>query len=628
MAGSPRTTSFLQNVSIKAKLLTVVGTLIIGIVSYALYQQASFSTLEDIEKAAKQNQLSAIDLLTLRRHEKDFLSRKDPKYVTRFDETFEQLEQRVLFLQDTLSKYDSAALGQLTTITGTLRQYQDQFHQLNKQVSLLGMDQQSGLGSELNDNRLGLHHAVKQTQSAELEASYLALVKADFHYLIAPSQEAVLDFEEAINNFTSRSSAYTQVVTEMVRYQQSFQRFVAEYAVYGLSPQLGMRGALRTNVHKTEEAFHQLQESINAVVDRTRTQVKTKLYLFGTALAFIISTLLVIITTSITKRIGQITRLMKDISEGNGDLTVRMNSTGNDELAQLSNSFDHFVSKLHTNIKDIADVMHVLNECSLASKHIATESMNNAQQQKIESELVATAVNELVMTSNEITANIESAAENAHLVKQEADKSLDLTNDASNSLHILTSNIENSQQMVAELEKHSSEIHSVISTIQGIAEQTNLLALNAAIEAARAGENGRGFAVVADEVRQLSLMTNNSTQQIESTINGLTAGVKGTIDLMQNSLEQAHITNDKTAQAVSAIGLITEQISEMFDMNTQIATASEEQSMVSSDIDRNITQIADLAGSTYSTISESAECSVQVNQVGEKLERIVGEFKY
>ncbi|MGC9460574.1 methyl-accepting chemotaxis protein, partial [Vibrio genomosp. F10] len=144
----------------------------------------------------------------------------------------------------------------------------------------------------------------------------------------------------------------------------------------------------------------------------------------------------------------------------------------------------------------------------------------------------------------------------------------------------------------------------------------------------RAGENGRGFAVVADEVRQLSLMTNNSTQQIESTINGLTAGVKGTIDLMQNSLEQAHITNDKTAQAVSAIGLITEQISEMFDMNTQIATASEEQSMVSSDIDRNITQIADLAGSTYTTISESAECSVQVNQVGEKLERIVGEFKY
>ncbi|MGC9493852.1 methyl-accepting chemotaxis protein [Vibrio genomosp. F10] len=628
MAGSPRTTSFLQNVSIKAKLLTVVCTLVIGIVSYALYQQASFSTLEDIEKAAKQNQLSAIDLLTLRRHEKDFLSRKDPKYVTRFDETFEQLEQRVLFLQDTLSKYDSSALGQLTTITSTLRQYQGQFHQLSKQVSLLGMDQQSGLGAKLNDNRLGLHYAVKQTQSAELEASYLALVKADFHYLIAPSQEAVLDFEAAINNFTSRSSAYTQVLTEMVRYQQSFLRFVAENDVYGLSPQLGMRGALRTNVHGAEEAIHQLQESINVVVDRTRTQVKTELNVFGAALAFIISALLVIIATSITKRIGQITHLMKDISEGNGDLTVRMNSTGNDELAQLSNSFDHFVSKLHNNIKDIAGVMHVLNECSLASKHIATESMNNAQQQKIESELVATAVNELVMTSNEITANIESAAENAHLVKQEADKSLDLTNDASNSLHILTSNIENSQQMVAELEKHSSEIHSVISTIQGIAEQTNLLALNAAIEAARAGENGRGFAVVADEVRQLSLMTNNSTQQIESTINGLTAGVKGTIDLMQNSLEQAHITNDKTAQAVSAIGLITEQISEMFDMNTQIATASEEQSMVSSDIDRNITQIADLAGSTYNTISESAECSVQVNQVGEKLERIVGEFKY
>ncbi len=182
--------------------------------------------------------------------------------------------------------------------------------------------------------------------------------------------------------------------------------------------------------------------------------------------------------------------------------------------------------------------------------------------------------------------------------------------------------------MIAGLEQQSREVHSIVSTIQGIAEQTNLLALNAAIEAARAGESGRGFSVVADEVRQLSLMTNSSIQQIESTINGLTEGVQNTVALMQDSLVKADDTSTKTSQALDSIKEIATKVSEMFDLNSQIATASEEQSMVSADIDRNIVRIAELASGTHQAATQSALSIDQVNQVGNKLDGIIQQFKY
>lgn len=254
--------------------------------------------------------------------------------------------------------------------------------------------------------------------------------------------------------------------------------------------------------------------------------------------------------------------------------------------------------------------------------------MHNAQQQKVESESVATAINELVMTSQEITQNIEHAANNAHTVKNEADKGLKYTMDANGSLSLLSEDVRKSQDMIAGLEQQSLEVHSIISTIQGIAEQTNLLALNAAIEAARAGESGRGFSVVADEVRQLSLLTNNSIQQIESTINGLTEGVQTTVSLMQDSLVKADETSSKTTQALESIKHITNQVSQMFDLNSQIATASEEQSMVSADIDRNIVRIAELANDTHQVATKSAMSVDQVNQVGSKLGGIIQQFKY
>lgn len=371
-----------------------------------------------------------------------------------------------------------------------------------------------------------------------------------------------------------------------------------------------------------------MQGDIEAAILVAADKVKMQLHIFGALLALVLSGLLMVIGRSIIKRIAHINNMMRDIASGNGDLTVRMNASGNDELAQLANSFDTFTSKLHILIKDVASAKEVLSESSQLSTEAASKSMDNAEQQKLESESVATAINELVQTSNEITSNIEHAAVSASHMKDASSLARDITQQASSSMETLASDIASSQTLIEQLEEQSREINTVMATIQGIAEQTNLLALNAAIEAARAGEHGRGFAVVADEVRDLSMKTDNSTRQIESTINNLSNQIQSTVSRMANSQQQAESTMQDTQQVVSAIDTVNQQIEELFNMNTQIATASEEQSMVSGEIDRNITHIASLASDTYNEVQDSVKYSNQVQDVNQKLGQLVAQFRY
>lgn len=619
----------LLSLSIRSKFILINLTLFVSVFIYAIYEQFSLDKLESLEIAATENLRSTVDLLTLRRHEKDFLSRHDQKYAERFDKTAATLNQRLVTLNQTLTSHELHLTDQMTKISDTLHQYQKQFHQIVNQVNDIERTTPPlGFVAALDGKRTALKSAIESESSLALELALLELIEKDFHYLAHINSQTNAALTNALVEFEPYSQ--TSIATEQAysEYKAAVETLLVANSNLGLSAELGLRGALRSNVHQTEQAIEEVQNEISQAITAAVRNTQNMLHLFGAAIVALLSLLLVFIGRNILGRIKAINVMMESIANGDGDLTVRMNAKGNDELAQLAHSFDTFIDKLHGNIKELSGVMTVLTDSSCSSEEAAVKSMSNAEKQKQQSESVATAVNELVMTSNEVTANIENAATNAEKIKENAHQALQKTQSTNDSINVLVENIAESQDLIVQLEEQSREINQVVTTIQGIAEQTNLLALNAAIEAARAGDHGRGFAVVASEVRELSLMTNDSTHQIESTIHGLTTGIDKTVAKMTASLEQTELVKSQTKDVVNAIEGIHFQVGEMFDLNSQISTASEEQSMVSVEIDRNITDIAHLASDTYTVVSGSVRCSEQVSSVSVKLEKIVAQFKY
>lgn len=629
MNNPPEPQQRVLSLSIRSKFILINITLFVSVLIYAIYEQFSLDKLESLERSATENLRSSVDLLTLRRHEKDFLSRHDQKYAERFDKTADTLNQRLVTLNQTLASHNLHLSEQMTKISDTLHQYQKQFHQIVNQVNDIERTTAPlGFVAALDGKRTALKSAIESESSLALELALLELIEKDFHYLAHINSQTNAALTSALIEFEPYSQTSISIEQAYSEYKAAVETLLVANSNLGLSSELGLRGALRSNVHQTEQAIDEVQSEISQAIIAASTHTKNMLHLFGAAIVALLSLLLVFIGRNILARIKAINVMMESIANGDGDLTVRMNAKGNDELAQLAHSFDTFINKLHGNIKELSGVMTVLTDSSCSSEEAAIKSMSNAEKQKQQSESVATAVNELVMTSNEVTANIENAATNAEKIKENAHQALQKTQSTNDSIHVLVENIAESQALIVQLEEQSREINQVVTTIQGIAEQTNLLALNAAIEAARAGDHGRGFAVVASEVRELSLMTNDSTHQIESTIHGLTTGIDKTVAKMSASLEQTELVKSQTKDVVNAIEGIHFQVGEMFDLNSQISTASEEQSMVSVEIDRNITDIAHLASDTYTVVSGSVRCSEQVSSVSVKLEKIVAQFKY
>ncbi|MBA5763504.1 methyl-accepting chemotaxis protein [Vibrio sp. 404] len=622
-------TNFFDRWTIKAKLLAINAILLVGVICYGMFEQYSLNNMHELELASVENAEAEIDLLTLRRHEKDFIARHDIKYQQRFNQTFSQLTERLRQLEQRIKEHNLGLDGRINVITATLEQYGVKFGQLVNQIEIIDSKTTGqSLVNKLTDSRKLLRDEVISLNNLEAKLKLSELMEKDFQYLAYPSERTELELAESLQSFYQQFAYLPMLQSSFNNYQTDLVNLFKANTQLGLSPSLGIRGALRSTVHTTEKEILSLQGEIESSILLAADQVKMQLHVFGGVLALILSGLLMLIGRNIIGRIQMINTMMHDIAKGNGDLTVRMNATGKDELAQLAGSFDTFTSKLHSLIKDVAQAKDVLDESSSLSALSANKSMGNAEQQKIESESVATAVNQLVHTSHEITSNIEHAAASASNMKDSSQLARDITHRASSSMQTLSVDIANSQSLIEQLEEQSHQINSVVSTIQGIAEQTNLLALNAAIEAARAGEHGRGFAVVADEVRDLSMKTDNSTRQIESTISNLSSQIQTTVSIMAASQQQAESTMQNTLQVVDAIDEVNQQIEDLFGMNAQIATASEEQSMVSNEIDRNITQIASLASDTYQEVQESVRYSEQVSEVNSKLDSLVAQFRY
>lgn len=359
-------------------------------------------------------------------------------------------------------------------------------------------------------------------------------------------------------------------------------------------------------------------------IDDVQTAFWNQVATMGIAVALILALLAwfsFVITMSIITPLRKTTAAMDDISQGEGDLTARLDGSGNDEISELATAFNSYTEKIHEIIRQVKSATGELTSSSSELHSISAETNSGMTQQRNETQQAATAVTEMAATVKEIAKSSEAAAESASDADKEAVAGKGIVGEAAETINKLASEVERSAEVINRLESESDAIGSVLDVIRGIAEQTNLLALNAAIEAARAGEQGRGFAVVADEVRTLASRTQQSTQEIQKMIEKLQTGSREAVKVMNSSRVTTQQTVAKASEAAESLNKIASAVAIISDMNRQIASAAEEQSAVAQEIDSNIVRISDLA-------EHGAENTVRVSSASERLSVLSGGLEH
>lgn len=316
---------------------------------------------------------------------------------------------------------------------------------------------------------------------------------------------------------------------------------------------------------------------------------------------------------------------LKNISTG--DLTSEIKNTRQDEIGDLMQGIQSMQEKLKIMISNISETTNSLTMVTNQMSDVATQSGVNIEKQQAETNQVAIAMNELNTVSGEVARNITESATATGVVRNENIKCEKTINEAIETMRTLASSIDDATQTINTVAKNSDEISTVLDVIRGIAEQTNLLALNAAIEAARAGDQGRGFAVVADEVRSLANRTQESTEQIKEMIDRLQSGSKRGVEVMQQSKEYAQLAVDRSLEAGSSLADISKNIILIDDKNVQIASAAEEQSSVSSEVNQKILDVNDMATENSVSIRQSVESNYEIARVAQQLDEFVKQFK-
>jgi methyl-accepting chemotaxis protein len=373
--------------------------------------------------------------------------------------------------------------------------------------------------------------------------------------------------------------------------------------------------------------------SLNIFTDNVQKAIETEEsnLLFG-AIIGVVSLFLTIlmsitILSLITSGVARIIDSLKDIAQGEGDLTVRIKQDSNDELGELVSWFNMFVEKLQGTIGDVVNVISPLNNASSELTQLSAQTSVLSTQQRNDSEFISQAMADMLNSVVEEREKASSAAEAATEADKEAKEGYRVVQNTVKSITDLASEVERAGEVINKLESDTESVAGILDVIKGIAEQTNLLALNAAIEAARAGEQGRGFAVVADEVRTLASRTQESTLEIQKVIEQLQTAARSAVSVMDQGKEQARSSVELVNTTGEKLELISGQVTSITQMNNEISEAIEDQHNFANSIRDKIEAMKSDAMTSEANTGDVSILSASLQKFADKLQTVGSQFK-
>lgn len=571
------------------------------------------------------------EVLELRRNEKDFITRKNVKYADNFNEKFTELESHISTLKTSFEKVN-IKLTEFGKLTSVLSNYQQHFNAIVLEQKTIGLHPKDGLYGDL---RIAVHDVeeIIGQQNYLLLSGMLQLRRDEKDFMLRLDKKYITRFEENMTKLIDDSQSShldqdtrTSIIELLKTYHNAFLALTNKQYILGLDAQTGLNGKMRRTIHQVDNVLTAMIKQSEAAIgdyDRFIETIAFSIFIIVLAIAILTGT---ITSRGIIKSITVIKEKISLVAQTN-DLTITVQTPSNDELSEIASAFNtmmknfsHLIAEVNQSAIAVTDVSNQLSE-NIASVNAGVDT------QRQETDMVATAVTEMVATIEEIAKNTHDAADKALATNHNTIKGRDGVAHTISQIDVLSKKLEESEVAVFELAKGSETIGSVLDVIRAIAEQTNLLALNAAIEAARAGEQGRGFAVVADEVRSLASRTQDSTKEIETIITSLQQRTKEIVDFMSECRTEGQDSSNHASSAGLILTEINDDVSIIMDMTTTIAAAIEEQSMVSSELNQHVVSIRDVAEQSSKSSVHNSQLSTELTEQAKRLKNEISQFK-
>ncbi len=622
----------MQNLKIKTKLfiiglIAVIGT---GLGSvFSLYFLEKISKLDEIKcMTAKIN----INLLELRRDEKDFLARKNMKYVDNFSQEYKMVLLTIEALKRKMSNHgiDNSEINKIKELFDL---YNMDFVAICEVETVLGLTEKDGLHGELKKASHDVEMIFASYNEDKLLKNMLMMRRHEKDFLQSMDLSYVTKFEYSYINMIHELKDFTlsdkeEVLEGLKKYKESFENIVDAYQNYkGLNENEGLMKNMRDSAHNISSELVVVLDKINNSIDDKIVSIKTFLITVTTVFAVSIVFILIIIGKNIILPIQKLNNLASDLASGDGDLTKRLNISTQDEIGIVSFNINQFISKVQNSI--IEGLKLSETNASVTTELVATV-LSIEKNSIYETKIINSAVND----GKNVEQNIKDTIKDVN----EAFNNIKIANDklkvAEHTISELSNHIQDGAEMeislaqeLDTLSKDTEDVKSILFVISDIADQTNLLALNAAIEAARAGEHGRGFAVVADEVRKLAEKTQKSLSEINATVNVIVQNIidsSSKIGINAERMKSIAISSKETTAEITSVSMLMNSANqssiEIIEQNNKML--KEIEGMV-----KNMENIFITSGQNTRSIEEINSALTHLAQMTNQLKSKMEEFK-
>lgn len=600
----------MRNISIKFRLIILAAVVIAGIM--AIHSTARYFNAKEVSLMKLYEESKAVKtyILDLRKHEKDFLSRDDAKYIDNFNKTTQMLLKHLDTLSNNAIK-NGADNKEILQTKKTVAEYQKVFNELFIAKKAIGLTHEIGLRGEM---RKAIHDAetfFKENKDLQAEVMMLTLRRNEKDFIIRLLPKYIDRHSKNVDKLIAYLEStkgsdkdLSEAIPLVDKYRYSFSSLAAQAQIIGLDHKTGLHGKLRSTIHKTDELIKKTTNNLIAFIEEHIATAHTVFTIMTIIFLAIVCLVTYLIVTSITKPLAALT---KEIVSNDRDLTLRYNDTHKDELSEIAKALNIFMEKLR---KVVADTISVSDENAAISHELSTTAMSIGRRAEEESSIVSKTTEQGKLAKENITNSVEQSK----LAQDEIEKTNKSVSEANQVFSHLISKIEHTAEVEHELQSKmtnlsndAEQVKGVLNVINEIADQTNLLALNAAIEAARAGEHGRGFSVVADEVRQLAERTQKSLVEINATVNVIVQAITDSGNQMDANgklfdelVEQSQTVSEKISSSVKLMSNSVQTVSSATEATQSsgedIQTAMNEIEHINEISTKNARDLEEIAG--------------------------------